>query len=399
MYDFDTPLNRNGINAYAVDLFRKNLLHVAPDAPLPYKDEEFIQMWVADMSFAAPSFILDGVRSALDSKFLGYTELNHAANGRYRQLFSSWCQRHYNWSFPTEELVLATGIVPALRELIGMVTKADEKVLILTPSYPPFKGSAAHQGRECVYCPLIDNDGYYTINFELLEQQAADEKTTLLLFCNPHNPSGRRWTEEELQQVAAIVEKHKLWLISDEIHCDLLRSGLTHLPMSKVMPSYDRLISCVTPSKTFNLGGMLLANILIRSHWLQQEWQSLHYYADNPLSIAAASAAYQYGDQYTAELRKYLDDNFAFTADFVKEHMPKAKLRIPEATYLAWLDLRGYAEPAEGWTDFFAYKAGVLIEDGKMFVDNGSGYIRINIACPRSTLQEALTRMAQALRG
>ena len=397
MYDFDTPLDRSGINAYATDLFRKNLLHVGPDAKLPYKDADFIQMWVADMSFAAPDFILNGVRKSLDNKFLGYTELYHTANGYYRQLFDSWCKRHYDWCFKSEELFLSTGIVPALRELIGMITNADEKVIIFTPSYPPFKGSALHQKRECVYCPLIDNNGYYTIDFELLEKMAADAKVTMLLFCNPHNPSGRLWSEDELNQVAAIVEKYNLWVISDEIHCDLLRSGLKHIPLAKIMTDYDRLISCVSPSKTFNLGGMLLANILIRSTWLQNQWQEQHYFADNPLSIAAAAAAYEHGDQYAAEMRQYLDANFSFASDFIMEHIPKAKLRIPEATYLAWLDLRGYSEPAEGWTNFFAYKAGVLIEDGKMFVDNGAGYIRMNIACPRSVLQEALTRMAKAL--
>lgn len=397
MYDFDTPLDRSGINAYATDLFRKNLLHVGPDAKLPYKDADFIQMWVADMSFAAPDFILNGIRKALYNKFLGYTELHHKTNNHYRNLFNSWCQRHYDWNFPAEELFLATGIVPALRELISIITAKDEKVLILTPSYPPFKGSALHNSRECIYCPLVDNNGNYTINFELLEKLAADHKITLLLFCNPHNPSGRLWTREELEKLAQIVKKHQLWVISDEIHCDLLRSGLKHIPLAKVMPEYDKVISCVSPSKTFNLGGMLLANILIRSPWLQKRWQEHHYFADNPLSIAAAEAAYEHGDNYLIELRQYLDDNFAFTADFIQKHMPKAKLRIPEATYLAWLDLRSYAEPAEGWTDFFAYKAGILLEDGKIFVDNGNGYVRINIACPRSTLQEALIRMAKVL--
>ena len=397
MYDFDTPLNRKGINAYATDLFRKNLLHVAPNTQLPYNDEDFIHMWVADMSFAAPDFILDGVRQALKNKFLGYTELHHAADNLYRRLFSDWCQRHYYWSFPEDELFLANGIVPALRELIAMVTKADERVLIMTPSYPPFKGSAAHNNRECIYCPLTNTNGYYSINFELLEKQAADEKTTLLLFCNPHNPSGRLWKEGELQKVASIVKKYDLWIISDEIHCDLLRSGLKHLPMSKIMPYYDKLVSCVTPSKTFNLGGMLLANILIRSTKLQAKWRERHYFADNPLSIAAAMAAYKHGDAYVREVRQYLDANFAFMNSFIKVHLPKAKLRIPEATYLAWLDMRGYNEPKEGWTDFFAYQAGVLIEDGKMFVAGGDGYIRINIACPRSVLKTALERMARAL--
>ena len=397
MYDFDTPLNRNNINAYATDLFRKNLLNVPQDVALPYKDEDFIHMWVADMSFAAPDFIIQGVQQALSHQFLGYTELNHAADGRYRQFFASWCQRQYDWSFSEEALFLANGIVPALRELIAMVTKADERVLIMTPSYPPFKGSAAHNNRECIYCPLTEQDGYYTINFELLETLAADDKTTLLLFCNPHNPSGRLWSEAELHQVAAIAQKHNLWLISDEIHCDLLRSGLRYTPMSKAAPSYDKLISCITPSKTFNLGGMLLANILIRNQELQNKWRQQHYFADNPLSIAAAMAAYRYGDDYVQEVRQYLDDNFALMSSFVKEQLPKAKLRIPQATYLAWLDMRGYDEPAEGWTKFFAYNAGVLIEDGKLFVAGGDGFIRTNIACPKSVLIKALEKMAKAL--
>ena len=292
---------------------------------------------------------------------------------------------------------MSNGVIPALYELVEYICKPDEKVLFLTPSYAYFKYAADFNKRGYVCSDLKDEDGYYTIDFEDLEKKAADEKTTLFILCNPHNPSGRVWTEDELKKMGEIIEKHQLWVISDEIHCDLLRLSQKHIPLGKVMPDYDRLVTCMAPSKTFNLAGMMISNIIIRDESLRKIWLNRHYNFDNPLSIAAAQAAYEKGEPWVEELRAYLDENFRFTKEYLAEHLPKAKFRISEATYLAWVDVNAYFEPDEHLPLFFAYKAGVLLEGGNMFVQNSDGFIRLNLACPRETVRQACLRLKEAL--
>ena len=292
---------------------------------------------------------------------------------------------------------MSNGIIPALFEMVEYICKPDEKVLFLTPSYAYFKYAADASHRESVCSDLINTDGYYTIDYEDLEKKAADEKTTLFILCNPHNPSGRVWKEEELKKIGEIIEKNDMWVISDEIHCDLLRLDQKHIPLGKVMPDYKKLVTCMAPSKTFNLAGLMISNVMIRDEGLKNIWLSKHYNFDNPLSIAAAQAAYEGGDAWLQELRAYLDGNFEFTQEYLKEHLPKATFRISEATYLAWVDLSKYFEPDEVLPLFFAYKAGVLLEGGNMFVQHSDGFIRLNLACPRATLEEGLKRICEAV--
>ena len=394
MYNFDEIIDRRHTNALNTDGFRDYIFHADETMTFPYKDEEFIRMWVADMEFATPEVVIDGIRERLNKRIFGYSRVFEKS---YYDAFNGWCMKKYGWSFDRKELVMSNGIIPALFELVEYICKPDEKVLFLTPSYAYFKYAADFSKREYVYSDLINEDGYYKIDYDDLEKKAADEKTTLLIFCNPHNPSGRVWKEEELEKVAKIVEKHQLWVISDEIHCDLLRLGQHHTPLGKVMPDYKRLITCMAPSKTFNLAGMMISNVIIRDEDMRKIWLDRHYNFDNPLSIAAAQAAYEKGDEWLQELRAYLDGNFEFTVNYLKEHLPKAKCRISEATYLAWVDLSAYFEPDEHLPLFFAYKAGVLLEGGNMFVQSSDGFIRLNLACPRATIEEGLRRICEAV--
>ena len=394
MYNFDEVIDWRHTNALNTDGFRDYIFHADETMTFPYKDEEFIRMWVADMEFATPDVVVDGIRERLEHKIFGYTRVFEK---RYYDAFSTWCQRHYDFHFDRKELVMSNGIVPALYELVEYICKPDEKVLFLSPSYAYFKHAAEFSGREFVCSPLNNSDGYYTINFEDFEKRAADEKTTLFIFCNPHNPSGRVWKEEELRRLAEICEKYGLWVISDEIHCDLLRLGQHHIPMGKIMPEYKRLITCMAASKTFNLAGMMISNILIRDEELRAVWLDRHYNFDNPLSIAAVQAAYEKGEPWLMELRAYLDENFRFTERYLKEHLPEAGFRISESTYLAWVDLSAYFEPDENLPMFFAYKAGVLLEGGNMFVQDSDCFIRLNLACPRATLEEGLCRICEAV--
>ena len=394
MYNFDEIIDRRHTNAMNTDGFRDYIFHADETMKFPYQDEEFIRMWVADMEFATPDVVIDGIKKRLEKRIFGYTRVFEKS---YYDAFAAWCKSKYDWTFDRKELVMSNGIIPALFEMVEYICKPDEKVLFLTPSYAYFKYAADASHRESVCSDLINTDGYYTIDYEDLEKKAADEKTTLFILCNPHNPSGRVWKEEELKKIGEIIEKNNMWVISDEIHCDLLRLDQKHIPLGKVMPDYKKLVTCMAPSKTFNLAGLMISNVMIRDEGLKNIWLSKHYNFDNPLSIAAAQAAYEGGDAWLQELRAYLDGNFEFTQEYLKEHLPKATFRISEATYLAWVDLSKYFEPDEVLTLFFAYKAGVLLEGGNMFVQHSDGFIRLNLACPRATLEEGLKRICEAV--
>ena len=394
MYNFDEVIDRRHTNAMNTDGFRGYIFHADETVTFPYADEDFIRMWVADMEFATPDVVIDGMRERLDKRIFGYTRVFEKS---YYDALSEWCKRRYDWTFDRKALVMSNGIIPALYELVNYICKPDEKVLFLTPSYAYFKYAADFNERGYMCSDLKSEDGRYHIDFDDLAGKAADEKTALFILCNPHNPSGRVWSENELRRMAEIIENNHMWVISDEIHCDLLRRNQKHIPLGKVMPDYGRLITCMAPSKTFNLAGMMISNIIIRDEELRKIWLSRHYNFDNPLSIAAAQSAYEKGEPWLEELQLYLDENFRFVGEYLAEHLPRAKYRISEATYLAWVDLSGYFEPDEHLPKFFAYKAGVLLEGGNMFVQNSEGFIRLNLACPKATLAEGLRRICEAV--
>lgn len=394
MYNFDEIIDRRNTNALNTDGFRSYIFHADESMTFPYRDEEFIRMWVADMEFATPQVIIDAIKERLDKKIFGYTRI---FSGDYHNAFVNWCVRRYGWSFEKKQLVMSNGIIPALYELVEYICKPEEKVLFLTPSYAYFKYAADFNDREAVCSDLINDNGYYRIDFDDFERKAADEKTTLFIFCNPHNPSGRVWTEEELRRLGEICVKNNLWVISDEIHCDLLRAGKKHIPLGKLFPDYDKLITCMAPSKTFNMAGLMISNIIIPSTELRERWLSRHYNFDNPLSVAGAQAAYEKGEHWLEELRAYLDSNFEFTKEYLKENLPEAKFEISESTYLAWVDLGAYFTRDEDLPMFFANNAGVLLEGGNMFVQNSDCFIRLNLACPKSIAAEGLKRICDAV--
>ncbi|RRJ65118.1 pyridoxal phosphate-dependent aminotransferase [Paenibacillus oralis] len=395
MYNFDEIIDRRNTNAMNTDGFRDYIFKADDSIVFPYRDEEFIRMWVADMEFATPDVVIDGIKERLEKRIFGYTRV---FSDDYYQAFSKWCEKRYGWHFEKKHLVMSNGVIPALYELVEYICREDEKVLFLTPSYAYFKYAADHNNRESVVSDLINKAGRYEIDFDDLEKKAADDKVALLILCNPHNPTGRVWTEDELQKIGEISLRHHLWVISDEIHCDLLRKGKQHIPFAKVFPNYDKIITCMAPSKTFNLAGLMISNIIIPNEELRKTWLSRHYNFDNPLSIAAAQAAYEKGEPWLEELRDYLDENFRITKEYINTHLPQAHIEISESTYLAWVDVSEYFSNDENLPLFFAYKAGVLLEGGSMFVRNSDGFIRLNLACPKSVLKEGLRRICEAVR-
>ncbi len=394
MYNFDEIIDRRNTNALNTDGFRDYIFHADDAMVFPYEDDEFIRMWVADMEFAAPQVIIDAMKERLERRSFGYTRI---FTDDYYNAFAKWCKDRYDWAFDKKHLVTSNGIIPALYELVGHICKPDEKPLFLTPSYAYFKYAADFNEREHVCSDLINVNGFFKIDFEDFAQKASDEKTTLLILCHPHNPTGRVWTEEELLRLGEICIKNKLWIISDEIHCDLLRKGKHHIPLAKLFPNYDRIITCMAPSKTFNLAGLMISNIIIPNDKLRQLWLKRHYNFDNPLSVAGAQAAYEKGADWLEALQHYLDDNFLYTKDYLARNLPEAKFEISEATYLAWVDVSAYFDGSEDLPMFFANKAGVLLEGGNMFVRNSDCFIRLNFACPRSIVEEGLKRICTAI--
>lgn len=398
-YNFDEIIDRRHTNALNTDGFRGYIFHAGPEKVFAFKDEEFVRMWVADMEFGVAPEILDALRARIDRRIFGYTGLY---DDEYYHTFSNWCKDHYDWHFPKEQLCISPGTIPALYQLTEMLCTAGEKVLLNTPAYGYFLHAAEYAGVDVLTSPLHKKtDGTFAVDFEDFERKCADPACKLVFWCNPHNPTGRMWTEDELRRVAAIIEEYNLWVVSDEIHCDLIRTGLRHTPLGKIMPDYDRLITCMSASKTFNLAGLMHSNIIIRDAEERARFQDRdkNIGAVNPLSIAAHKAAYEHGGPWLEQLKAYVDGNLALVDQFLKENIPGAKFTIPESTYFAWVDLREVLPEVEDLPDFFANKAGVLLEGGDgLFVGNARGHIRLNLAMPRATVQTGLERIAEAIR-
>lgn len=395
-YNFDEIIDRRNTNCLNTDGFRQYIFHADESMKFPFADEEFIRMWVADMEFATPECIIDAIRRRLDRKIFGYTRLY---GDEYYHAFSAWTENMYGWTFPQKDLYTSHGIIPALYELTGYICKPGDKVLMLTPSYAYFKYAAEYNGIDYVCSDLLNrgHDGYYEIDFEDFRKKAQDPAVKLCIFCSPHNPSGRIWSEEELRMMAEICFENDVLIISDEIHCDLIRCGLKHTPLAKLYPDSDRIITCMAPSKTFNTAGLQFSNIIIPNEDVRKCWLAKHSFDENPLSLAAAQAAYEEGYDWLCELKKYLDANFAFTKEYLTAHLPEAVFRIPEATYLGWVDIGAYVETDVNLPLLFAKKAGVLLEGGNMFVQNSDHCIRLNVACPRAVLEEGLRRICELL--
>lgn len=397
-YNFDEIIDRRGTNALNTDGFRGYIFHCGPERKFNYADDEFVRMWVADMEFACPEEIRNAIKERLDRKILGYTLMY---DPKYYEAFSKWCKDRYDWSFPKEELVYSQGVIPALYQLMEDLVAKDEKVITMTPAYGFFLHACEYNNVELVRNELVrDEKGHFSIDFEQLEKQASDPKVRMMLLCNPHNPTGRVWSEEELGRIAEIVEKYDLWIVSDEIHCDLVRTGISHTPMGKVMKTYNKLVTCMSASKTFNLAGLMFSDIIIRNKEERARFVARDKTVGdlNPLSIAAHKAAYEHCGEWLTELKQYLDENFRYLKGFLNEYLPEAVFDLPESTYLAWVDMSRCLPGIQDMSSFFANEAGVLLEGGNdLFVGNAEGYIRLNLAMPKSILETGMTRMRNAI--
>ncbi|WP_180522236.1 3M3SH-releasing C-S lyase [Staphylococcus haemolyticus] len=395
-YNFDEIIDRRSTNAMNVEGYKGYLFGDADTSDLEEHDE-LIRMWVADMDFATPEVVLDAIRERLDKKILGYTNI---FGTDYYEAFVSWTERRFGYTFPQDHLVFSHGIVAGLIELVSYICDNDDKALILTPSYGPFKMACDKNNIKTVYSPMINHNGYYEIDFEDVRQKVETENIKVCIFANPHNPTGRVWSEDELKQLGQIMVDNDVWIISDEIHCDIKRAGQTHVPFAKAVPDYDKIVTAMSQSKAFNIAGLMFSNIIIPNRRLLKTWKLHHFSSENPLSIVATQAAYEKGEDWLAAMNDYLDDNFKYLAQFLEQELPHAEFKIPEATYLAWVDLSYYIKAKqidEPIAKYFIKHAGVIIEGQEQFVHNAEGHIRINIAVPREIMIKGLQKIKDAL--
>lgn len=385
-FDFDEIIDRTGTNSIKFEAFRNGRPELAADC---------IPMWVADMDFACPQPILDAMHRRLDRRILGYSALIDPA---YGIAVSGWMQRRFGWNAPAEQIVSSSGIVTAIQQSVAHLTAPGDGILLFTPTYMPFYSSITERGRIPVFCRLAcDADGRYGIDFEEFARLAAKAENKLLFLCSPHNPTGRVWTEDELRRIGEICFANDVFIVSDEIHADLVRVGKKHIPFASLFPNEKRLITCTAPSKTFNIAGNQLANLFIPNEAIRKEWREKCYCGHpSPLSVDAVIAAYNECEEWLDALRVYLDGNFRLAAQTLNAALPGSNYRAGEGTYLMWYDT-AFTGLTESALRARIERAGLCVEYASDFQDNADGYLRINIACPRSVLEEALRRLIAAL--
>lgn len=353
---------------------------------------DVLPLWVADMDFAAPSCVLQAVEKRVQHGVLGYS---FAPDSLYQAL-TAWFERRHHWKIEPDSVLLTTGVVPSLFACVQALTQLGDKIIVPTPVYPPFFYAVSNNKRELVDLPLTESELHYAWDFERLEQEAKTAK--MLLLCNPHNPVGRVWSETELQKIIDIALRHNLIVVSDDIHCDMAYPGFTYTPLATLAPKELRLLSLISPSKTFNIPGLNLS-ALVASHeedkqLVRQVFSRLGINPFNPLNMTAFEAAYAEGGAWLEALKPYLYAN----AQYVLQALAGTDIEcvMPEATVLLWLDCRKLSLDDETLKTFFIEKAGLGLNDGLSFGPAGSGFMRLNIATQRAKLERAMQQLLAA---
>ncbi|MBO1510798.1 MalY/PatB family protein [Metabacillus bambusae] len=378
---------------------RKNTDSIKWDTKRVFGMEDVLPMWVADMDFPAPDEVIDALHSRVDHGIFGYT----MPGTNTEKAIQSWLKTRHNWEIDTNIITYSPGIVTAISIAIQAFTGSEDKVVVQPPVYYPFFEMAKKHKREVLYNQLLLNsDNRYEIDFEDLEEKLSDKMTKMFILCNPHNPSGRVWSKEELTKIGELCIKHDVLIISDDIHSDLLLFDNHYTPIASINKAFaDQTITCIAPSKTFNLAGLQASAVLIPNDSLKRKYNAvLQLYglmAVNTFGADAMEAAYKHGGKWLNELIHYLEENVLLIENFLNEHLPDIKVMRPEATYLVWLDARKLKKTDDELKNLLLTKGKIALEPGSKFGENGAGYLRMNIACPRETLNDGLQRLKKAL--
>lgn len=356
--------------------------------------EDVLPLWVADMDFETSSYIEDALTERVQEGIFGYSDVQTP----YFEIIRDWMIRHHDWEPQEKWLIKTPGVVFALAMAVKAYTDPGDKVLLQQPVYYPFSEVITDNGREVVSNDLVlTEDGTYKIDFADFEQKIIVNGIKLFLLCSPHNPVGRVWTKEELEKIGDICVKHGVTVVSDEIHNDFIWEG-THTVFAGIKKEFaDISVTCTSPSKTFNLASMLISNIFIPNQILRRKFcKEMDRAGISQLSVlglVATEAAYAHGDEWYAAMKNYVRDNIAFARAYVEENLPGVRMIDTQGTYLIWLDFRQTGLTVEQLDHKIIYEAGLWLDSGKIFGKTGEGFERINVACPRAVLQEALDRI------
>lgn len=381
-YDFNELIPRKGSHSYKWD----------SDA-----DDRILPMWIADMDFRTAPAVIKALERRVRHGVFGYTKVPAA----YYDAVTGWFARRYHFVVRPEWILCTTGVVPALSAAVMALTTPGDRVIIQTPVYNCFFSSIRNNGCEIVVNELIYENQTYQIDYEDLERKAADPKAKLMLLCNPHNPAGRAWTRDELIRIGEICLRHEVIVVSDEIHCDLVYSEHQHTPFASLGEAFSlHSVTCTSPSKSFNLAGLQAANMIISDESLRRKIDKALNVNEvceiNPFAIETLMAAYNEGEAWLEELKEYLYENYLYLHEFISLHLPDLKVTRLEATYLVWIDCRALHRSSADIAKQLLEEEHLRINEGPLYGASGEGFIRMNIACPRSLLVEGLERLKNA---
>jgi cystathionine beta-lyase len=385
-YNFDEIVIRENTASIKYDLREKI-----------FNNGNVIPLWVADMDFKTPDFILEAIHKRLEHEILGYSFIPPS----FYESIVKWNRCRHSWEINREWISFSPGVVPALSLLVMAFTEPGDSIIIQPPVYFPFFSVVKRHGRKLVTNPLRYEQGKYSMDFDDLEAR-IDRQTRMFILCNPHNPTGNVWSPEVLQRLGELCLKNNILLVSDEIHSDLVYPGFKHTPTASISNDISRItITCMSPSKTFNLAGLSTAYLVIPDSRLRKRYERIlhdvHVEAGNIFGFTAAEAAYNNGALWLGQLMEYLKGNLRLLEEFMEKHLPVIRVIPAEATYLVWLDCSQMGMTPAELQSFMIHRAGVGLNDGPQFGREGEGFQRINIACPRPKLYEALIKMQTAV--
>lgn len=385
-YDFDRQIDRRGTDSVKYDL--NGEVFGKPD---------ILPMWVADMDFEVPDFIREAIARRLEHPVFGYTYRPR----RFWEAAAGWMKRRHGWEVSPEAFSFSPGIVPALNMILMEYTRPGERIVIQPPVYHPFIHAARNHGRELVFNTLPEDRGVYSMDLVGLEEEFR-KGVGLFIFCNPHNPVGRVWRQEELEELADLLVRYGVKVISDEIHSDLVLFGNRHIPLASLGKEVaDLCFTCVAPSKTFNLAGLYTSAVITTNPELHKGYErildAVHVGGGSLFGQVAFEAAYREGEQWLSELLEYLEGNYLYLRETLSSRIPDLGISPLEATYLTWLDLRFLGKEDEELKRFMIEDAGLGLNHGTMFGPGGSGHQRMNIATSRAVLEKALEQLIRAV--
>lgn len=357
-------------------------------------------MWVADMDIKTAPEILEAMRNKLEQEIFGYVYRPDS----YYESAANWLKKRFGYEISPATLIHSPGVVPSMSILVKMLTKETDKILIQSPVYLPFASSVKDNGRTLVENNLVkDENGYYTVDFEDLEKKLSCEDVTLFILCNPHNPVGRVWKKDELEKMGELCRKYNVRILADEIWRDLIMPGHKHIPMASLSKEIEDItITLFSPTKSFNLAGLQASFATFPRAEERKEFDDILGKMDvkrnNPFSLVAFEAAYEKCENWLEQLIEHIDGNMQYVIDFINEKLPMIKTAKPEGTYLMWLDFNGVGIPQDKIQDFLINEAKVAMNDGATFGENGKGFFRMNVACPRYMVEEAMEKIEKAIR-